>query len=279
MATIELEQDYYLHNFKALLKTVEQYHASLLSTDEKQWLRSFYQLSTDAQMLLIRLLSRKGVLFRFNKLNYDEITNIDLAKDALIHAHFISQEITALHQQQVISISDIFSLYTKPELLRLFPNIIEKTDKKAEIISKLESHVDSEYLLNIISEPLVMVQQQTLLAKFLLLFFGNSHQDLSQFVLSDLGLNKFENYQIDTSTQLFHTTEQVDQWLALTQLSDLYWRAHETKDYDTISSLVPLLPKAASWLPLENKRQKLINHIARDLERNYQYDIALALFR
>ncbi|WP_258179824.1 VRR-NUC domain-containing protein [Photobacterium angustum] len=279
MATIELEQDYYLHNFKALLKTVEQYHASLLSTDEKHWLRSFYQLSTDAQMLLIRLLSRKGVLFRFNKLNYDEITNIDLAKDALIHAHFINQEITALHQQQVISISDIFSLYTKPELLRLFPNIIEKTDKKAEILSKLESHVDSEYLLNIISEPLVMVQQQTLLAKFLLLFFGNSHQDLSQFVLSDLGLHKFENYRIDTSTQLFHTTEQVDQWLALTQLSDLYWRAHETKDYDTISSLVPLLPKAASWLPLENKRQKLINHIARDLERNYQYDIALALFR
>ena len=140
MATIELEQDYYLHNFKALLKTVEQYHASLLTTDEKHWLQSFHQLSTDAQMLLIRLLSRKGILFRFNKLNYGEIKHIDLAKNTLIHAHFLSQEIAVLHQQKVISISDIFSLYTKPELLRLFPTFIKKTDKKAEILLKLAEY-------------------------------------------------------------------------------------------------------------------------------------------
>ncbi|WP_305368557.1 VRR-NUC domain-containing protein [Photobacterium leiognathi] len=279
MAAIELEQDYYLHNFNALLKTVAQYHSSLLSADEKRWLQSFYQLSTDAQMLLIRLLSRKGVLFRFNKLKYAEITNIEQAKDQLIQHGMISADISQLYKQHVITLTDIFSLYTKPELLTLLPELVSKTDKKNEIIMKIEQYDDSEYLLSVINEPVVMVQQQVLLAKFLLLFFGNSHQDLSQFVLSDLGLHKFESYPIDASTQLFHTVEQVDQWLALTQLSDLYWHAHDAKDYTEIATLSQSLPNKSAWVPLENKRQKLINHIARDLERNQQYNSALALFR
>ncbi len=279
MAAIELEQDYYLHNFNALLKTIAQHHSSLLSVDEKHWLQSFYQLSTDAQMLLIRLLSRKGVLFRFNKLKYAEITNIEQAKDQLIQHGMISNDISQLYKQHAITLTDIFSLYTKPELLTLLPKLASKADKKSDIIRKIEQYNDSEYLLNIIDEPIVMVQQQALLTKFLLLFFGNSHQDLSQFVLSDLGLHQFENYPIDASTQLFHTTEQIDQWLALTELADQYWQAHEIKDYEAITTLAQALPSQSTWLPLENKRQKLINHMARDLERNQQYDVALALFR
>lgn len=98
-------------------------------------------------------------------------------------------------------------------------------------------------------------------------------------MLSDLGLHQFENYPIDASTQLFHTTEQIDQWLALTELADQYWQAHEIKDYEAITTLAQALPSQSTWLPLENKRQKLINHMARDLERNQQYDVALALFR
>ena len=44
----------------------------------------------------------------------------------------------------------------------------------------------------------------------LFLFFGNGEQDLSAFVLADLGHVRFEDYAVDAAGRLFQTRQDVD---------------------------------------------------------------------
>src|SRR5690606_40610713 len=41
-----------------------------------------------------------------------------------------------------------------------------------------------------------------------LLFFGNLNQDLTDFVLRDLGMHRYEDYRLDRETRLFRSREQ-----------------------------------------------------------------------
>ncbi|MCW8331224.1 VRR-NUC domain-containing protein [Photobacterium sp. SDRW27] len=166
--------------------------------------------------------------------------------------------------------------------MRLFPVLTgNKSARKPELTEILINHNPS---FSDFGQDILQICHQQHLDTFLLLFFGNRHQDLSQFVLSDLGLHQFESYAIDRQTRLFSKRYQIQQWLELADLSDRYWQAKEMKDHTTITELATAIPPAFSWSPLERKRQQLINHIARDLERfssqdKHQLNTALTLFR
>ena len=80
--TPDLAPDYHLKNFRFLVEWVDKRYADLLSIDEQDFIQQFYQLDTDAQCLLVRLYSRKGPLFRRDKLNYREIRCMMLRRNA-----------------------------------------------------------------------------------------------------------------------------------------------------------------------------------------------------
>ena len=266
-----LAPDYYLQNFLLLVDGVEQRYRDLLSPEELAWLEVFYALPANAQMLYVRLLSRKGLFFRRDKISYGEISRLEQAADTLSRVGFLN--INALHW----TVEDIAPLFTKPELLKRFPPLNHyKSARKPELLKALFELAPacSEF-----GQDILQVCHQQHLDTFLLLFFGNRHQDLSQFVLSDLGLHQFETYPVDREMRLFTERSQIDQWLTLADLSDRYWLARESKDQVAITELAGEIPPAFSWPPLEHKRQQLINHVARDLERFERLGQALALFR
>ncbi|BAX55408.1 hypothetical protein PDPUS_2_00822 [Photobacterium damselae subsp. piscicida] len=93
---IELPADYYLSNFKQLLSTVSQYHTRLLTNEESAWIESFYRLNSDAQKLWVRLLTRKGLLFRVNKLKYTEINHLQQTVSQLAINHLVVTPIDLL---------------------------------------------------------------------------------------------------------------------------------------------------------------------------------------
>lgn len=277
---IELPADYYLSNFKLLLSTVSQYHTRLLTNEESAWIESFYRLNSDAQKLWVRLLTRKGLLFRVNKLKYTEINHLQQAVSQLAINHFVTTEIATLVESNQIDTDALFSLYTKAELFTLFPLSVSTNLKKDSVIAEIQNHFSPDIIISqLTQDPILYVAQQNTLTTLLLLFFGNSHQDLSQFVLTDLGLHRFECYSIDNQTQLFQNREDLEQWLLLSELSDRYYLAHKNKDYHLICLLTEDLPKPYLWTPLEQKRQKLLNNLARDLERDKQYSLALTLYK
>ena len=80
---VTLPEDYYLKNFRCVLTFVESRYQDLLTENEKGYIDAFQFLDEKAQRLYVRLMLRKGPLFRSDKLNYSEIEAIDQAAKQL----------------------------------------------------------------------------------------------------------------------------------------------------------------------------------------------------
>jgi hypothetical protein len=64
---------YYLDNFQRVLDWIAERYADLLVDEEQAFIAAFPSLPRPARALFVRLVMRKGVLFRASKLNYAEI--------------------------------------------------------------------------------------------------------------------------------------------------------------------------------------------------------------
>ena len=111
----------------------------------------------------------------------------------------------------------------------------------------------------------------------LTLFFANTHQDMTQFVLDDLGLHQFEHYPLSKDRRFFRQRTEIDALLLLGELSQQYWLA-DRKQVETLQHIMSLIPAKSSHVYIERKRQHLVNDIARDFERLGLYEQALELF-
>ena len=113
-----------------------------------------------------------------------------------------------------------------------------------------------------------------------LCFFGNLRQDLTDFVLRDLGLQRYENYSLDRANLPFRSRRQIGNHLA-------YYRCLEALDEslaqgaEAILTLWRALPQAEPSDPdpvLLRRVQRMTITLARQLERLEQTDWALILY-
>lgn len=274
-----LASDYYRHNFELLLRGVRQQYHDLLSHNEHWWLNTYSLLTPDAKQLYIRMLSRKGRYFRVSKLSYPEIQNKENAIQELV-----SNKLLTCNDANW-PVNEILNLFTKSELLKIFsekhyPEVHANGQalKQARKSALTTAILATSPTISAFNESIVHVEHQAHLTTFLLLFFGNQYQDLSQFVLTDLGLHIFENYQIDATTRLFQQRQHILEWLSLGALAAEYEQLSLSKDAKALRQFASSLPGPCTWSPLERRRQRLFNRVARDLERLGQYDLALFLF-
>ncbi|AUI87846.1 VRR-NUC domain-containing protein [Vibrio azureus] len=264
----ELAPDYYLKNFCKLIHHAESWYQDLLTTEEQQWLSSFHQLPHSAQCLLVRLYSRKGDLFRSDKLNYNEIEDIPACLLTL-------ESFKLIELSPVLSNQELASqLLTKPEALAVFPNC-SKLLKKKELVDSLSKETFDQF--SVLNFTIIKLNSAHIIEVLLALFFANARQDLSQFVLSDLGVHRFENYPLSKSLRFFDQRKQVNQLIELSALSDLYTQL-DRKQVTNLDQLVSALPASIGHHYLDRKREHLLNDIARDYERLNNFDTALALF-
>ncbi|WP_407330500.1 VRR-NUC domain-containing protein [Enterovibrio sp. 27052020O] len=265
-----LSAHYYLDNFHSIINIVATRYDDLLTKTEQEWLLTFSSLSLDAKLLTVRLLSRKGCWFRRDKLHYDEINDIDTAIHELVNQSFVFVTRTP-------SFVVAAELMTKPELLEHFSAIpLKASAKKSDIISTISQSVTEEGIPPLATDCLCMPHD--VLPIFLLLYFGNSRQDLSQFVLSDLGIYRFERVSLLNEDRLFNSRDQIEDWLFFSTLNDNYWQYTEIKDSSAAIALIDSLPKRPTWTPLARKWDKLANRLARDAERASDFAIATRLF-
>src|SRR5690606_22658884 len=111
---------------------------------------------------------------------------------------------------------------------------------------------------------------------FKLLFFGNAHQDLTEFVLQDLGLLRYENYQVDPYHRVFKKREEIHQYQQLIQLRD---HLEQANDLTALQQLLPLLPGQLTNPRLERRRARLVNQLAYQFERKGEIETALSLYQ
>lgn len=277
--TPNLPADYYLNNFRFLVDWVWERYADLLDEEEQQFVQGFYALGHDAQCLLVRLSSRKGPLFRRDKLEYSEITNLDAAAQELITAGL-------LHRTIPLSLDAIANTLTKVELLNLFNEQLAglKQARKEIIVQRLqidfcEPKSWCEWTKHQLGDAFYL-DNQSIINNLLLLFFGNAYQNLTEFVLQDLGLYRYENYPIDHQHRLFKSREEIEHYWHLLQLRE------QLELHTSAETLIPLAmqlldtqsPMSVTSERIRRRRAKLINQLAYMLERLGEHQIAMQLY-
>ncbi|KAI7727989.1 hypothetical protein M8C21_006056 [Ambrosia artemisiifolia] len=217
----------YQHNFCLLLEEVLTTTPHVFTYDEKTFLEKFSLLSNDSQRLFIRLYTRKGPWFRLANISYAEIFDNQLAVKELSEAGYVcSTEITSeLHRDELEGILNILTVGELREMLSV-TNKLKYSDKvisvsifqkcsnssrKQESISLLLSTYgdqSSSLLYKMVLERTgscirISSAADSLVWRVERLFFCNGEQDLSAFLLVDLGIVKYPTYNCVVTDQLF----------------------------------------------------------------------------
>ena len=265
---VELAPDYYLDNFLKLTQHATHWYSDLLLEEEHHWLTTFEQLSKPSQCLLVRLYSRKGCWFRSDKLNYQEIPSLHEALSELEQSELVELSPALSHQELAAH------LLTKSEISSLYPEL-PKSLKKDALVECLSNTEFDRY--DQLEFTIIKLNSAHMIDVLLTLFFANTHQDLSQFVLDDLGLHQFEQYQLSKERRFFDSREQIDQLIELSQLANLYWQ-FDRKDKNNLDLLIEAMPQPVSHNYIDRKREHLLNDIGRDYERINELESAQAIF-
>ncbi len=277
---LELPKGYYLTNFLELVDYVFEQYGDLLNQAETNFYHRFHSLTRDSQYLYLRMLTRKGLVFRQTKLNYTEIQNIESATQELQSSGFITINPS-------LPVTDFLHLMSKPEWLKILAKLEINEETQTPIaklprakLNELLINLDAEFdFYNLVEEPILLLIDSELFDTYKLLFFGNLHQDLTEFVLRDLGLFRFEPYHIDKNSRLFSSRQQIDNYLVFYKSTEGIEQVLQQCP-DDIIAFHQRLPKATFDDDTLNRRIQRSNlTLARQLERLQSLRAALSIYR
>ena len=265
---VVLAEGYYVDNFATVLDHVCRYQRNLLTTIEQDYASDFLDLSIDAQRLYVRLIMRKGPLFRLDRLHYPEIVSIVDAAAELHDGKFIDDAPDA-------TAADLLALLVKPELTALAE--LPASTRRSEALEYLNENITAgevrEALGTIVLQPL----GQECLEVFRLLFFGNLDQDLTEFILDELGITPYENYPVEQSRCLFESRLVLDQARVLYALRAFAREFLPELDGQALIALAQAVPRIDE--PVTQQRAgRLLVRIGRQLERLGELDAALDVY-
>lgn len=245
---------YYLANFeRAMAWTCERY-ADLLDAHERAFLDTLSALPQPSRALLVRMVMRKGSLFRASKLAYPEIGDTAAAAAPLLDAGLVDA-------RPLLTIDELFPLLVKSEIARAFPDIGGSL-RKAEQLELLRPHWPlprslDEWLPDLGDKVYALTAGATC-DRLRLLFFGNLHQDWTEFVLADLGIMRYEKVDIAPASRGFGCREDIEVYLRL-------HACRERMEAGDVAPDIPCVPLANPWL--ESRRQKLLFLLGQQQER------------
>jgi hypothetical protein len=276
----QLHEHYYLHNFLSLCASVEKQYDDFLSDQECDFLRCFYALDRAAQCLYVRLISRVGPWFRLHKLNYPEIGELAKPMQRLVKEGLVVEA-------SGLCVDELGRLFTRQELHRAYGTLLSgpRSTSKAGLIESIEQlPMDEMQHLKQVTETVgdelrapVCVDRVELLQ---LLFFGNRHQGLTDFVLSDLGLARHYPYPLNPQHRLFSCRQALEEYLACCELQDVFYQCLEVDDEEGMDGVAMLMLESETCFAVNQHRwQRAWNTVARELERRGKLELAVQLYQ
>ena len=274
----ELEEGYYVRNFERVLNTVGTRYGDLLSDDEASYIADFQRLSEPAKRLYVRLILRKGPCFQRDLLSYEEIGDLGPAARELVDAEFLDHAEDAPPE-------DLLAVLRRPELVELVAALgsegAVKGLRRPELVALLMAKDAAEVRAEILDTYEIWrpLKADTLLL-IRLLFFGNLGQDFSEFVISDLGIVRYESYALNRETRLFQDRMDIDQALGLRLIRrEVYDLLAEGQVDDAVALATRVLLHDDPWRPLARRQvDGILIQVARQLEREKRFEEALELY-
>jgi hypothetical protein len=203
-----------------------------------------------------------------SRLKYPEIGDAGAAVAALLEIKWL--------QEPVLDVSDLHRLLTKAELSvhLALPRDLQRLNKPELLDALREQHRAPQpfhgwcaRLNDRVFQPMV----KPLAERFRVLFFGSLHQDWTEFVLSDLGINTYETVPVHSAP--FRTRVHID---AFYQMYCCHRALEEGESLEDVIARVPSPLDDNDWL--EEHRQRLLFQLARACERLGDAPSALTLF-
>jgi len=267
--------DYYRENFLELLQFVLSRYRSALRPADTEFARRFGAADVHAQRLLVRLFMRKGPLFRVDRLDYNEVADVGQAVAELIRSGLVEHRPT-------VAADRVLALLTRSELMDRFPvarRTCGRSATRESLLQTLLSTYSDHRLLAALRESFewIVLCDLQVLGRLQLLCFGSLAQDLSAFVLRDLGVQRIEAYALDASGESdFSRIEVLERFLDVSAAAT-WLSALETMP-ELSHSIWLRLQHASSHRPTERRRSRLLNELGRWHERRDELSRAITCY-
>nr|WP_217444495.1 VRR-NUC domain-containing protein [Burkholderia metallica] len=258
-------------NFERALTWLGERYDDLFDAHEHAFVRQFATLPQASRALLVRMLMRNGSDFRASKLVYDEIGCTLDATAPLVALGWVDPA-------PALTLDELFALSTKADLLRIFPSLAAHAgERKADWLDRLRPAHDVAQPLDAwcaqSDDRVLRVTVGALCDRLRLMFFGNLHQDWSEFVLADLGVFQYESVPIAPSSRAFQQRGDVDAYLALQMCRDALDAWPDDLPFDDLIRALDAVDCAQPWLA--TRRAKLLFALGQACERRADWDTAL----
>ena len=263
---------YYLANFHKALAWLAARYSDLFDEQEAAFVRQFSELPLASQALLTRMIMRKGPHFRASKLRYEEIGCPRQAAEPLLVHGWVQHD-------SELSLAELFAYLRKDEILQHFgPLLSIRSANKPQLLEQLEPHLPGAQPLQHwcpeLDDPLLTLAIGELVDRLRLMFFGNLHQDWVEFVLSDLGIFRYEQVELSADSRGFAQRADIDAYFHLWQCRQLFEAG------EPLAELIEQIAQVHTDNPLLlDRRGKLLFRIGQHLERLGELEHALALYQ
>ncbi|KAG8077160.1 hypothetical protein GUJ93_ZPchr0006g44200 [Zizania palustris] len=240
----------YQTNFNLMITDVMTNHAHLFSCKEKSFLDSFKLLSDDGQRLFVRIYTRKGTWFRMSSISYHEISDVGHAAMELKLAGYIDM-ISCVDDPSEYDMKEIIDLLTVPEMKEILKELQKNNascTRRLELLSTLLSLYDSRICTILPKQilkwtgPCIIISNiaDELLWRVQRLFFLNGDQDLSSFLLDDLGLVRFPVYACTISHHIFQERRDLLQYEEAIQVAQVMDESLDNNNMEMVTRCIEL---------------------------------------
>ncbi|MBC3956837.1 VRR-NUC domain-containing protein [Pseudomonas triticifolii] len=263
---------YYLENFRQVLSWITKRYDDLLDESERQFIETFTQLPTTAQGLLVRMVMRKGTLFRASKLSYEEIGDPIQAVGPLLELGWVDD-------RPALGLGELFQLLRKDELSQCFKaHGVKNSERKEQWLERLTPlHAAPQTLEQwhgSLPDTVFCLTIMPLCDRLRLLYFGNLYQEWSEFVLADLGIYRYEKVEFSADSRAINAREDIDVCL---QLHACREALESSLALHELAEQAIAVQCRSPWLQM--RRAKLLFRIGQQAERVQDWPLALSVYR
>ncbi|WP_447527479.1 VRR-NUC domain-containing protein [Vreelandella sp. TE19] len=274
-ATASLDDPfYYLTNFRYVLAWVAERHRDLLGEEEITFLAAFDALPKPSQALLARMVMRKGELFRTGKLTYAEIGDTDQALMPLFEAGLVepAPRLTSAELFHHLRLSELKQALAGALRAAGFGASPSKKTLLETLVPSLEAVQPLKAWWPQAPDRIVRLNVMATCDRLRLMFFGNLRQDWAEFVLTELGLQRFEPVALSPNARAFGHRGEVTTYLALHRLRE------RLAEGEPPATLYEALPPSGDNRWLAGRRDRLLVSMGREAERGGDGELALTLY-
>lgn len=262
---------YYLANFERVLAWIGARYADLLDGEERAFLEDFPRLPRAARALLVRMVMRKGPHFRAGGLRYAEIGAPQAAVETLLARGWVDAD-------AALELPDLFAVLTRAEIVAAFgAHLDHRRAAKGALLDQLAPRFPEARRWRAwwpqAPEALYTLRIGALCERLRLLYFGNTHQDWSEFVLADLGIFLYEQVELSAESRAFRTRRDWDEFRHVQCCRERFEAGGDAVEIGA-ELLAPEI--ASAWIAA--RRDKLLFQLAQTLEREGAVEPALALY-